>query len=200
MDVDQPPAGETEMETDHQLPSIAAVKRLLGPRERLEKLLVDRHVRQGAQEMEDEILRLARENPEVFAADIVREKRLRKENRRSPLNYLMARRLTVSIETFEAVYDAFPAAIHSLDSFGDTVLVELLSYVKPSDGWMELLKAAINKSNAELAVTCTYNSLIVKALEKGCSEEEVQYMIDHHPGDPFHEHAPYQKTLLSAIV
>lgn len=66
MDVDQPPAGETEMETDHQLPSIAAVKRLLGPRERLEKLLVDRHVRQGAQEMEDEILRLARENPEVF--------------------------------------------------------------------------------------------------------------------------------------
>ena len=25
-------------------------------------------------------------------------------------------------------------------------------------------------------------------------------MIDHHPGDPFREHAPYQKTVLSAIV
>lgn len=40
----------------------------------------------------------------------------------------------------------------------------------------------------------------MKAVHQGCTQEAVQYMIDHHPGDPFREQAQYQKTLLATVV
>lgn len=177
-------------------PSTVAAEDPLGSRERLDSLILK-------PEAEQQILQLAQNYPEIFAADIVKHKRQFREqndNSRCPLNYLMARRPIVNIETFEAVYDAFPAAIHSVDSFGDTVLSELLSNDHTDPSFFELLKAVINKSNAELAVVCGTKTPITRAIDKGCSQEVVQYMIDQHPGDPFREHAPYQRTLLSAVV
>lgn len=171
-------------------------------RKRLRELLLGRGRSAGSTEEEErEIRQLAQKYPGIFADDIVCDNQGIEDDRRCPLNYLMARRSpSVSVETFEAVYDAYPDAIHSIDSFNDTVLSELASHADNSDKLFDLLKAVIDKSNAELAVIGASRFPIMQAMVNGCSQEVVQYMIDRHPGDPFRERASDQRTIFSTAV
>lgn len=138
-------------------------KAVVGPRQRLEDLYNTARSSSDFDGVEHEIFELARAHPEVFVADINMERRGEQEDRRSPLICLMSimqRQRPVSIDTFEAVYVACPTAINSRDSWGDTVLTELLGCLyccnfhdqALNDAWFDLLKAVINKSQTLLTI------------------------------------------------
>lgn len=191
-------------------------------RRRLEELFL---LRGGeAMDMESferEIQHLARSHPEIFVEDIENTSfaptpQGPRRDLRSPLNYLVARHddqflgsCGISIDTFEAVYNAHPTAISTLDSCGDTVLLRLLrsgyGLFSNTDerkfAHEALLKAVIEKSKESLAVPCPwYGPPIFSAIYHSESEEMIRYMLEHHPGNPFHERDNAQQTLLGKIV
>lgn len=192
-------------------------------RKQLAKLLFPQYFENSTvldlEAFETEIKRLATNHPEVFDKHFVVKARRGSpfgDDRRSPLSKIMSfiernyNGHALSTATFEAAYKAFPGAVQSVDSWGDTILLDLIGNMQrhqvdydkcyDSNKKVQLLKFIISKSSDVLA-TVNGSSPISIAVQNGFPEPLVQYMIDHHPGDPFREaSSTHGHSLLGHVV
>lgn len=181
----------------------------------------DDEQRPGREFMEREILLLAKEHPDVFATDLVTQYDSNSE-RRTPLARIVSFRYKtqkknsradhdpleslLSREVFEAAFQAHPGSLLAVDSWGDTILKDLIKRYPthypcshPDDkkhSWFELVKLMISKDTALLSV----ESPIINAVAGGLPLDIVQYLIEHHPADPFQASRKDGTNVLAEVV
>ena len=173
----------------------------------------------GADTVEREILRLAKDHPEIFEKDFTRFTGRGWDANCivSPLAAIVNFRYErtdkaagdlVSLDVFEAAFKAHPESLTALDSYGDTVLHDLISrfgelypgddaYTEKKARLVELVKRVVDKNKAK---ALTVKTPIIRAISARVPLDVISYLIECHPGDPYLEESQSGENMLSAVV